>query len=782
MKKAKRIISALCVACLLFSLITISAFAVTEKSVTATTYSTVTQGNTGYCYVYIDSVKGLAALDLAVHFDPARVKITNVYNNVSCTLYDSVTNTSDIAFFYIFDGEGSESKTQLFYFTYQVLSDAKTGDCSFDITIGEAYDSGLNDVAVSGSGCSFTIAEKVVTKSCSIYSTSSLSTKIEGEFTLNYRFSTYQIASGSVEITYDPELFEVVEVIKNSFLSNKVTDINTDLAGTVYISFVGTEYYSNTSFVTVKFRTLKNVAERSKIAFRATELCDKDLNSYSCSGYTTTVSVEFDDTYIGDAPKMTVTTDYDSNSQEINAVISIEENSRLGAGDFVLSFDTKALTFAGYEKHLSSDFFNVNDKQTADGIFKFSIVSLTDITAAQEVITLSFDAKPDCNGYKTALDLEGSMLADSLTNPIALNIIDGEAEVLPSHVWGEYVYNKDATVDANGTETAQCQYCDATDTRTCEDTKLPYISDERMPCVLLNDSANGVVTDMRGAWATRVYWGYIGEQETKYTWFDEFRLSCGTTYTADFVPRDEKEYFFTRTGYYRFVLKCRIVVDKWGENIYRDMVYTFYYDGSAKPAVPYLKVIDGNTVQIEKNGLAVTKMYYGNIGQENIPYGWFNDFWGKALGTKTYKVDFGVTYGEQYQLVTKGFYNFVIVYEDAEKATHEIVYTVEAKQDIGIITAADGVATLTVDNVGGKVNKLYWGYIGDDATGVVDYETLKAACGGTLTGDWTMTTGRTYNLTETGYYGFCVNYTMESFINGGFTNVTYDIIYIVENN
>ena len=88
---------------------------------------------------------------------------------------------------------------------------------------------------------------------------------------------------------------------------------------------------------------------------------------------------------------------------------------------------------------------------------------------------------------------------------------------------------------------------------------------------------------------------------------------------------------------------------------------------------------------------------------------------------------------------------------------------------------------LFIDITGGKVNKLYWGYIGESATGVVDYDTLNAACG-TLTGDWTMTTGRTYTLTETGYYGFCVNYTMESFINGGFTNVTYDIIYIVENN
>jgi len=353
------------------------------------------------------------------------------------------------------------------------------------------------------------------------------------------------------------------------------------------------------------------------------------------------------------------------------------------------------------------------------------------------------------------------------------------------HAWGDWVYNNDATTSADGTKTRTCTSCGVTETVTAEGTKLPsepgVIPDNRLPQVVMNDAGNGVTTDMRGSWATRVYWGYIGTEEIEYKWFDDFRLGCGTEYTADFTPRANKSYYFTKVGYYRFVLKCIISGDNAENYKYKDMVYTFYYDGKSKVAVPSLTMIDGNTVQINKNDLAVTKLYYGNIGQENVPYGWFNDFWGKALGTKTYKVDFGVTYGEQYKLVTKGFYNFVIVYKDTAGATHELVYTVEAKENIGIITASGGKATLTVDNVGGKVNKLYWGYIGESAEGVVNYDTLKAACGGTLTGDWTMKTGRTYTLSKTGYYGFSVNYTMESFINGAFTNVTYDIIYIVEN-
>ena len=41
-----------------------------------------------------------------------------------------------------------------------------------------------------------------------------------------------------------------------------------------------------------------------------------------------------------------------------------------------------------------------------------------------------------------------------------------------AHVWGEYVYNNDATTEADGTETATCELCGAEDTRTAEGTKL----------------------------------------------------------------------------------------------------------------------------------------------------------------------------------------------------------------------------------------------------------------------------------------------------------------------
>ena len=427
-KRAKPFISLVCAVALVLSMIVI-AFAADGKSVTATAPQTIKQGSSGTCYVYIDSTEDLAALDVIVHFDPAKVKVTSVYNSISCKLYDSEKGTDSIQCRYLLDGEGSASQTRLFYFYYQVLSGAELGESWFDITIGEAYDSALNDVTVSGSRCKFTITETVTSKTCSVYSTSSLSTAVGQEFSLNYRFSTYQIASGSAVINYDPELFEVVSVTNGRFLDGKVTDVHTDLPGAVYVSFVGTQYGSYSDLLTVNFRTVKNVTETSSIVFKATELCDKDLNFISCSGYTTKVSVAFDSAYIGDAAQMRLDGVFSAEDGQVILTVNLEEDSRLGAGDFVITFDPELVSYNSCEQGFNPDFFIVNDKDVAQGQLKFYIINLADIVTEEKVLTVVFDVLP-LEGRKIAeFTLDGTNLIDAQTERIMLRFVDTSVEV-----------------------------------------------------------------------------------------------------------------------------------------------------------------------------------------------------------------------------------------------------------------------------------------------------------------------------------------------------------------
>ena len=52
-------------------------------------------------------------------------------------------------------------------------------------------------------------------------------------------------------------------------------------------------------------------------------------------------------------------------------------------------------------------------------------------------------------------------------------LVEQEEVAALGHNYGDYVYNNDATTDADGTETATCSRCGATDTKVAEGTKLP---------------------------------------------------------------------------------------------------------------------------------------------------------------------------------------------------------------------------------------------------------------------------------------------------------------------
>lgn len=58
-----------------------------------------------------------------------------------------------------------------------------------------------------------------------------------------------------------------------------------------------------------------------------------------------------------------------------------------------------------------------------------------------------------------------------------------KTEPIPAlnHLFGAYIYNNDATTKADGTETAKCERCNKTDTRTAKGTRLPEHTPETVP-------------------------------------------------------------------------------------------------------------------------------------------------------------------------------------------------------------------------------------------------------------------------------------------------------------
>ena len=431
-------------------------------SIYAETGESIAQGNTGYCYVYVDNTVDLASLTVAVHYDSQKMSVTGYYNQVSCSIYDASNNDGCLMFSYIFDSDGGETKTALFYFYYQINSDAEIGNTGFDVVVEEAYTTTLEVAPYSGSRCSFDITEKKIVNTCSVYGTSTINTSVKETFEIDYSLSNCYIASGSIDVKYDPELFEFVELTQGNFLNGKVVDVNSSQRGTISLSFLATEYNYYSDLVKVKFRTLKNEITTSQIQLQVNDLYNLELSSVSCSGYTTDVNVTFDSVYAEDAPSVILGAAFLESTEQVLVTVLLEEGSRLGAGDFVLNFDTDDLEFVSYEKGFTPSFFNINDKNVADGVLKFSVISMTDIVDEQTVLTISFNAKRECVNKTSNITISGTGLTDSLTNGILLNFVDTTANIPLKHTAINHEAKAPTCTEVGWNAYVTCSRCDYT--------------------------------------------------------------------------------------------------------------------------------------------------------------------------------------------------------------------------------------------------------------------------------------------------------------------------------
>lgn len=122
---------------------------------------------------------------------------------------------------------------------------------------------------------------------------------------------------------------------------------------------------------------------------------------------------------------------------------------------------------------------------------------------------------------------------------------DTYTEAIPAtgHSFTNYVYNNDASYEANGTETAKCDNCDATDTRTAEGTQLAYTFKDMDATKYAKSSIN--VRNMPGTDGEKI--GSLSfNQEVKVTgqcnetgWY-RIEYSGGTAYASDSYLVDNK--------------------------------------------------------------------------------------------------------------------------------------------------------------------------------------------------------------------------------------------------
>ena len=183
------------------------------------------------------------------------------------------------------------------------------------------------------------------------------------------------------------------------------------------------------------------------------------MSHIRAGGFSTDVNLTYKSAYDYTLAKMSLISAFDAENNQVKIYVKLSENTRLGAGDFTLSWDASYLKLASYQKLFEPTYFNVNTQKTESGILKFSIISLTDITDAVDVLCLVFDVEKTCGIPSVDFGISASGLSDSLTSPISLNLIGCILPMAGEHEYGEWTVVTPATCITNGIEHRICSRC-----------------------------------------------------------------------------------------------------------------------------------------------------------------------------------------------------------------------------------------------------------------------------------------------------------------------------------
>ena len=441
----------------------------TERYLTLSNPDEVTGAYSYSAICNLNYLGDLASISITVYFDDTVVRQVNGASNyAACYTYDLTYDSNSVTYTALFTGS-KESGTSLFYFSFGMRVDAPACQSYFDVVVNEAYDSSLNEIEVAGIRKYYTVNAydpNASYGSITFRGYAPSSTKMNEEFDILYTASSANIASGSLNIYYDNEFFEPVSFTPREFLNNKIVDYNLDIPGTVYVSFISTEYSNSTTMFALRFRTIKNQNAYKRFEFATSDLYDLYFNALTFKSTDAYISVIYDASLDENRPTMKVESAL--GNDQITLTANLSAGSHLGAGDFVIEWDKDYLEFVSYQKQFTPSFFNVNTKELTNNKIKFSIISLTDIVDSTDVLSIAFNVLWHHDDEDINFVITGSGLTDSLTNSISLNFVNCSQVSLGTHNFGEWNTVQSSTCTENGLEHRVCTICNYEETRIVE--------------------------------------------------------------------------------------------------------------------------------------------------------------------------------------------------------------------------------------------------------------------------------------------------------------------------
>ncbi|HBK02208.1 MAG TPA: hypothetical protein DDY77_04175 [Clostridiales bacterium] len=425
----------------------------------------VTQGSGTYIYVYAKNFADVSGLDLFVRYDTSAFTLGRATKGsfISSALCDVNAETAgEIRLSYVsVDGVSGDGLilTVLLYSE----SEAEIKDYKVDIIVGDCYDSGLNSVAVSASGCKITVKEKQqITETVTFYSRYEDVTKRKGdEVALSfYTYNSHGFASADFEINFDDEMLALKSVSLGESLKNTDSatfSVNDKTDGYVKISYAALS--AAPSYVTVleiSFTVIGDKDGQTQIEFISSALYNSDLTAYNGSKSIVTVNTEEIPSVIV-YPKISLKA-HSVTYSEVELDIFAEKDTLLAAGDFFVEFNAEEYECVDIVKIFDGSMIVGNTAFKA-GMARLSFIYEDGISGDTAIARLRFKVLAPCE-TKSEFSISGSKITDKDFNEQIVEYV-GTTIVVPHDFSNEFTTDEQPTCDTSGSKSHHCSRCAA---------------------------------------------------------------------------------------------------------------------------------------------------------------------------------------------------------------------------------------------------------------------------------------------------------------------------------
>jgi len=434
-----------------------------------------------YCYVYLDNIEELASLEIQFYYDANDIEIKSLYNYAKTDLFDYNINNDVVNITYIFNKDVSFNN-HIFSLRYEV-KDTTASSTYFDLAIIEALDKNLNNVNITGQNKKINIIKKDQTYESIIFNVDQNAQEAKYGDLINLKYYSYylsSLASGSFVISYDKEYFELVNFeLLDYFNENILVDINIEQKGFVYVSFITLNNSYNYNLFQLNLKVISNININTSIKLSPSSLYGFNNEQYISNEILSNYNLIINNEALSD-PYMYIIGNEDKTNKKFRLTIRIEENSFLGAADFILKFPNNLMNYKSYSIDYiktNNEYFIVNSNECNNGIIKFSIISLNDITIETDLLTFEFDIVNLYENINCMFDLSGSNIVDSLTNSITIKYLDLETTLHENeHSFSSWSIIDKPTCVSKGKEERSCSNCGYFETREIEAHGHNYVS------------------------------------------------------------------------------------------------------------------------------------------------------------------------------------------------------------------------------------------------------------------------------------------------------------------